>query len=187
MGENVPTPAESRAVAEDLVVEIVRAAGGEFANKTNLFKAFWLANREHAAIRLVPMTEWPVVRMPNGPGIDRFDELTESLQDSGRLTVVIEPVGSKERFVYRTDSSEKTSLTGEQIELVQGAVQRVQRLTASAVSDLSHDESLSWNERRNGDPLDPFLDSLDPQFVDATSRRLQHTAAESAGLFDQFD
>ena len=73
--------------AKQIIVEIVRQAGGVLDNKTNLFKAFYRAHLKFAESNPGFLSTWKIVRMPNGPGIHRFEVLLGELIADGYLEV----------------------------------------------------------------------------------------------------
>lgn len=52
-----------------------------------LFKAFYFAHLYYAKANVDYLTDWPIVRMPNGPGIDKFQPLLNELIHEGILKV----------------------------------------------------------------------------------------------------
>ena len=87
--------------AKKIIVELVRQAGGQFQNKTNLFKAFWKAHLAYAANQPGYLSTWPIVRMPNGPGIDDFDTLLSEMLADGWLTIDEVPIGNFRAMVFK--------------------------------------------------------------------------------------
>src|SRR5262249_11867399 len=75
----------ARTRAQDVILEILRSADGEWTGKARLFKAFYFAHLYYASERPGRLTDWPIVRMPQGPGIDRSEELFEELKEQGQL------------------------------------------------------------------------------------------------------
>src|SRR5437667_11993892 len=71
----------NRERAKRLILEILRQSEGGLG-KTQLFKAFWLAHLYYFKMAPGYLTDWPIVRMPNGPGIDRADRLILDLVQS---------------------------------------------------------------------------------------------------------
>jgi hypothetical protein len=56
--------------AKRVLVDLIRAAGGEWRRKTRLYKAYYLAHLFYAEAETGDLTNWPVVKMPYGPGIE---------------------------------------------------------------------------------------------------------------------
>src|SRR5579872_6868508 len=73
--------------ARDVILEILRNTDGEWNGKTKLFKAFYFAHLYYANERPGLLTDWPIARMPQGPGIDKGDALLAGLVRDGYLTV----------------------------------------------------------------------------------------------------
>ena len=48
--------------AKRVLVELIRAAGGEWTGKTRLYKAYYLAHLYYAETESGFLTNWPVVR-----------------------------------------------------------------------------------------------------------------------------
>ena len=65
--------------AKQVLVELIRAAGGEWTGKTRLYKAYYLAHFYYAETEPGYLTNWAVVKMPYGPGIECGDELLNEL------------------------------------------------------------------------------------------------------------
>lgn len=148
--------------AKKIIVEIVRQAGGQFQNKTNLFKAFWKAHLAYAANNPGYLSTWPIVRMPNGPGIEDFDSLLAELLADGWLTIDETQVGPYRAMVFKLGQScPPQSLATEVIEAIREGVQAVDGKSAAAVSDESHQQSRVWREATDGEELDIYLDLMD--------------------------
>src|SRR5437667_5852958 len=82
----------NRERAKRLILEILRQSEGGLG-KTQLFKAFWLAHLYYSKNARGYLTDWPIVRMPNGPGIDQGDSLLLQLIHSGDVVRTYEAVG----------------------------------------------------------------------------------------------
>jgi hypothetical protein len=148
--------------AKKIIVELVRQAGGQFQNKTNLFKAFWKAHLTYAANNAGYLSNWPIVRMPNGPGIDEFDSLLSEMLADGWLTIGETQVGPYRAMMFSLGQScPPPSLTPEAIEAIRAGVAAVDGKTATAVSDESHQKSRVWREAKDGEELDIYLDLMD--------------------------
>src|SRR5436309_2913255 len=88
----IPTKHPNKERAKRVILELLRQAGGEMG-KTKLFKAFWLAHLYYSKKAPGYLTDWPIVRMPKGPGIDRADQLILELIHSGQIEKNYEPKG----------------------------------------------------------------------------------------------
>ncbi len=147
--------------AKRIIIEIIRQAGGTLENKTNLFKAFYAAHRSFAESQPGYLSHYPIVRMPNGPGIHAATSLLEELVASGFLEIDTIPKGNFEAFCFRvTDTAPTGDLTDAEIEAIQSGVKFVDGLTAGDASERSHEVSRSWNQAEDGDELNIYIDSL---------------------------
>lgn len=84
---------KDRLLAKKIIVEIIRQAGGKWIGKTKLYKAFYFAHLYYFESAPDYLSDWPIVRMPNGPGIDSGDELLRELAATGVLTRDFVPEG----------------------------------------------------------------------------------------------
>jgi len=147
--------------AKKIIVELVRQAGGQFQNKTNLFKAFWKAHLAYAANSPGYLSTWPIVRMPNGPGIADFDYLLSEMLADGWLTIDETEVGNYRAIVFSLGpAAPPPSLPEAAIEAIQTGVKAVDGKSATAVSDESHRQSRVWREAKDGEELDIYLDLM---------------------------
>ncbi|MFN0055296.1 MAG: type II toxin-antitoxin system antitoxin SocA domain-containing protein [Planctomycetales bacterium] len=150
--------------AKQVIVEIVRQAGGAFDNKTNLFKAFWLSHVHAIRDTGKALSHWPIVRMPRGPGIDNFDSLLGELLSDSMIATETESIGQNEamrfRLTSRAQESDSIGISQAHRETIRSAAQAVMSMTASQASEWSHEKSRSWQSSRDGDELDIVLDSM---------------------------
>src|SRR5262245_32884077 len=82
MGDGTMATSE-RERAKEIIVEIIRRAGGRFRKKTNLFKAYYHAHLHFSKNNPGYLSSWPIVKMPQGPGIHDADLLIAELVDEG--------------------------------------------------------------------------------------------------------
>ena len=147
--------------AKKIIVELVRQAGGQFQNKTNLFKAFWKAHLAYAANSPGYLSTWPIVRMPNGPGIEDFDLLLSEMLLDGWLTIDETEVGPYRAMVFKLGPNcPPPTLPESAIEAIQDGIKAVDGKSATAVSDESHRQSRVWREAKDGEVLDIYLDLI---------------------------
>src|SRR5437588_9025156 len=76
-----------RTRAQDVILEILRHADGEWTGKAKLDKAFYFAHLYFANERPGLLTDWPIARMPQGPSIEKSHELFGELVREGYLTI----------------------------------------------------------------------------------------------------
>ena len=167
--------------AKQVIVELIRAAGGEWTGKTKLYKAFYLAHLFFAESEPGYLTNWPIVRMPNGPGVDSGDELLSELALCGVLARKGTKTGPYPTTTYRLmkkrPPGEKLSKAA--LAAISAAVEFVQTRNATELSDLTHEFSRFWNTARDGQTLNIYIDQIDEgefdereQALDALNRDL---------------
>jgi Protein of unknown function (DUF4065) len=170
-----------RAKAKRVIAAMVKHAGGTFTGKTRLFKAFYIAHLLYAEQQRGYLTNWPIVRMPHGPGIDGGDELIAELELSGILELHKVPEGPWSTTRYRLTGDERggDKLSSAETRAIKQAVEFVRKKTASELSELTHEHSRSWIGARDGQPLDIYIDMIpDDEFerrereIDAVHREL---------------
>jgi len=152
----------ARVAARDVILEILRDADGEWAGKTRLYKAFYFAHLYYANERPRMLTDWPIARMPQGPGIDKGDALLEGLVRDGFMTV--EPVHDGPYPEYRYRLTDK-GRAGDNIPddarcAIKEATIFCQDKTAAELSQITHERSRSWIQGKDGDILDVYLDTI---------------------------
>lgn len=162
--------------AKAIIVEIVRQAGGRFRNKTNLFKAFWRAHVSYAESHLTALSDWPIVRMPMGPGIDKFNILLGELLTEGILEAEQVQHADFTGFVFHLLPGAPASLAADEIAAVKAGVAAVDGKSASDVSDDSHDRSRAWQMAADGAELDVFLDAIPEAEYREREQRLRELA-----------
>lgn len=166
--------ANSREVAKAIILEIVRQSGGEFQNKTNLYKAFWRAHLSYARRNLGYLSNWPIVRMPQGPGIDACDHLLADMLANDWLKIGERQVGNCTAMVLALgDSAPASTLNERQVAAVRDGVAAVKHKSARFVSDESHKDSRVWNEGKDGQALDIYLDLIPDEERDEYSKGCQ--------------
>ena len=156
-----------------VILEIVRQSPGDAIETTvRLFKAFYFAHLYYATAESRYLTEWPIVRMPNGPGIDRFRELLDELVHAGVIDIEKIKVGPYDATKYHATGTplEGVTLTEAELVAIRKAVEFVNDKTGAQLSDITHEFSRSWNTSRDGDELNIYADLLaDEDFAAAQS------------------
>jgi hypothetical protein len=154
--------------AKRVLVELIRAAGGEWTGKTRLYKAYYLAHLFYAEAEPGYLTNWPVVKMPFGPGIECGDELLNELVLSGVLARNHTAVGPYTATAYRLTSKPLPghALSQPAVHAVEQAVSFVRGKGATELSDLTHEFSRSWNSAQEGQELNIYVDLIpDDEFA----------------------
>lgn len=151
-----------RAEAQDVILELLRAADGEWTGKLKLFKAFYFAHLYYANESPRLLTGWPIARLPQGPGIHRSDELFRKLVEGGLLEIESIHDGPYPELRYRL--TKKGREAGRPPEDARVAIEKATLFclpkTAAELSQLTHERSRSWLEGKDGDILDVCLDTI---------------------------
>jgi hypothetical protein len=160
--------------AKRVILELLLQAGGELG-RTRLSRAFWLAHLYYYKKASGYLTDWPIVRMPNGPGIDKAGELLGELRAAGNLTISHEPKGPFTEICCRlTDQRVEGELPEAAVSAVGEAVALVKLLTPEQLAGLSHDFSRSWNSKPDGVELDIYTDLIpDDQYEEGGNELAQ--------------
>jgi hypothetical protein len=153
----------SKERAKQIIIEIIRLHDGESPTKTSLFKAFYFAHLYYAKSATSYLSDWPIVRMPNGPGIDNADDLLGELVDEGVLDFRLARVGPYDAMKYSLKKSAvPADLSIEEIGAIKSAVDFVKGKSATELSTITHEYSRSWQMAQNGDELNIYID-LEPE------------------------
>ena len=131
--EDIARLEEFKGRAKQILLEIVRQApDGQFKGKLALFKAFYLAHLLYAEKSPGYLTEWPIVRMPNGPGIHAADQLLLELAGEGVLEVHSRPrltaTSPPEEYRWVRAEAEEAALPQAAVEAIREAVAFVRPL-----------------------------------------------------------
>lgn len=151
-----------RSKAQDVIIEIMRKAGGELTGKTRLYKAFYFAHLLYSQEFPELLTAWPIVRMPQGPGIDRGDELLGEMIGKGYLTTEMNHDNFYPEHRYRLTDAGRTpeELPHEVGDIVQRVTDFVKSKSAAELSQLTHEQSRSWIEAKDGEQLNVDIDMI---------------------------
>ena len=171
------SPEAQKDRAKRIIVELVRQAGGVFYNKTNLFKAFWRAHLAYSADHPGYLSAWPIVKMPQGPGIDRADQLIGEMLEEGWLTLTEQSMGQHTGLVFALgDTVPPCALDRQAVAAIREGVAAVDGKRASTVSDESHRDSRAWNQAEMGKELDVYIDLVPDDELQARDESLERLA-----------
>jgi len=178
-------PNSDREQAKQVILEIVRRCGGEFEGKTKLYKTFYLAHLYYAGEAPGYLTEWPIVRMPHGPGIDCGDALLHELVTEGALSAEPHRIGPYISTKYRVVQGFDSGQTFDEVALqsIQSAIDFALTRSASQLSELTHEQSRSWNSTPDGSILNIYLDLIPDEEYDERRGQLQTLRDEIAAAF----
>ena len=147
--------------AKRVIVELVRQAGGQIQNKTNLFLAFWKAHLHYAANSPGYLSNWRIVRTPNGPAIGDFDYLLSEMLHDKWLTIDEVQLGDRRAMVFSLGSNcPPPALPKDAVEAVREGIRAVGDRSNSAMSDESYRQSRVWRETKDGEEMEIYLDLI---------------------------
>lgn len=163
--------------AARVVFEIIRQSpGDEIVGKTRVFKAFYFAHLFYARANQGFLTDWPIVKMPHGPGIDRFDLIVRRLAESGAIVTDATIVGPYPSTRYRAVRPlDETVPDRAAAEAVREAVEYVDGKSGVVLSEITHEHSRAWNQAELGEEMSVYLDLLDDD--EESAARAAHEAA----------
>ncbi|QYK49191.1 MAG: DUF4065 domain-containing protein [Phycisphaeraceae bacterium] len=143
--------------AKRLIAAIIQTAGGSYNGRVRLYKVFYDAHLFYWKRHGRYLTSHPIVRMPNGPGIDQGEQIIRSMIAENTLKASQHPVGpyTEDVYVYCGDSIE---LDPNEVEAITSALNWVGDKTGVAISKESHDRSRTWRETPDGRELHIYLD-----------------------------
>lgn len=169
-----PNPMDSLEAAKRLVAAIVYVAGGEFVGKTKLVKAYYAAHLFHHDREDGLLSKrHRVVHMTHGPAIDDQNEIFRQLRREGILEYS-EGVAALYPVRYRLREGYDPGLSDAERRSLEAAVAWVRGLSATDLSEQTHLSSRSWQETREGDFQDIYLDLIE----EAEEARIAKAQAE---------
>ena len=174
---------QSKSRAKRIIVEIVRQGGPTFGGYTRLYKAFYFAHLYYFQENVGLLSDWPIVHMPKGPGIEAGRELIDELISAGQIikeTVYDGPFRSAQ---FRVVGNPKTDLDEKEIASIRGAVDLVKTRSATELSELLHDFSRAWIGAQSGQPLNIYIDLIEDGKYDDDMERMRTLRDEVAAVF----
>lgn len=150
----------NRAAAKGLILEILAAAGGKLTGKVRLHKAFYIAHLYYWRDHKGALTDYPVVRLPFGPGIEDAPALVNELQDEGAIEITTRSSGLYHETVFSLLADLKVDRKSARFAAIKQAASYVKKRSAVQLSEETHVFSRTWQEAGNGDELNIYLDLL---------------------------
>jgi len=157
----------AREAAKDVICEIIVASHRRLEGKTRLFKAFYYAHLYHWLYGKGTLTDYPIVRLPQGPGIDQAEQLLSELQQEGRIRVTHKLRGPYPEHVYECDANIEMEPNSARTRAINEAVQMIEAKTAAQISEEVHEFSRSWQEAKDGEELNIYVDLVDDEDAQA--------------------
>lgn len=154
-----------------------------------LYKAFYFAHLVHMKEHGAELTGWRVAKMPQGPGVDRGQELIDELVRRGVIRVQEKSVGP---YTGRAcEIADKKALkhllallNDREQATVRTACGLVRDSSAKRLSDLTHQYSRAWNAAKMGGELPIYADLLlDDEQSDELRKRLERAAEDVGAIF----
>lgn len=179
---------EKKHQARAVIAALVNAAPDGSLSRTQIYKGFYFAHLMHMQRFGAELSEWPVVRMPHGPGIDRGSDLLDELVQDEVLCCNKTPNGPfvEHRFSVKDMTkadAEIGRLSGIQKLSIKGAARTAGEASAGELSALTHDRSTSWNETLSGATLPIYVDLIEPEEVEDVRDALRHAAEDVRAVF----
>jgi len=170
-------PDKDRAIR--IIAEIIRQAGGELTGTARLYKAFYFAHLYYAESAPGYLSDWPIVKMPNGPGIESGSQLIAQMKDAGILSTDHVQVGPFQAMRFRLTGKEPIGdpLPGDAVQAIQQAVQLVQDKAAAELSEVIREFSRSWHLAKDGEELDIYIDLIPDDEYASRDRSLEKMKA----------
>jgi hypothetical protein len=151
-----------RTTAKEVILQILRDKGGQWAGKTKLFKTFYFAHLFYATDNPGILTTWPIARLPEGPGIDQSQKLFTELVQEGFLTIELFRDGPYPEYYYKLTQkgrdAQPPSVDAQRA--IHQATDFCYPKTAAELSQLTHDKSRCWKHGKDGDILDIYIDLI---------------------------
>lgn len=178
----------ARTDAQHVVLELIRTAGGTWDGKVKLSKAFYFAHLYYAPAAPGILTAWPIVRTPQGPGMQNGAVLLNGLVKNGYLTVQTIREGPYPDYRYQltAKAAGESPLPDDARAAIQAAVDFVAPRTAAELSQLTNERSRSWREAKDGDVLDIYIDLIADDEYEAGAEQLAELDQQlTAALLDR--
>lgn len=169
-----------------VIVEIIRKAEREFTGKTRLFKVFYFAHLYYYVQNPDVLTDWPIARMPQGPGIHNSIRLLAPLVHDGFLEIDAIHDGPYPEYRYRLTpkADDFGPLSDDANAAIQKAVDFVKGFKSTPeLSAFTHEYSRSWQETDNGDILNIYLDVIPDDDYNRRKEELGQLEQRLGGIF----
>lgn len=146
--------------AKEVLLEIVRnSLANTMRGKVRFYKTFYYAHLYYAKEGFGVLSDWPIVRMPMGPGVHDFDLLIKELEKEGTITVGSYDTGPHTGIMFQAEDGEST-LDENCQKAIRDAVTFTFGRSSTELSDITHEYSLSWNETPDGEELNIYRDVI---------------------------
>jgi len=170
--------------AKRILCAIIQEEGGKLDGKVRLYKAFYWAHLSYFQKFSGVLSEYPMARMPQGPGIDHGEDLIFELQAEGLISVEETPIaGRNPEMSFRLTAGFKVNATDEEMEAIRDGVAKIRGKTGTQVSAETHECSRVWNRKRDGQILNIYEDLLTEDEYECAKNADQEVKAVLDGIF----
>jgi len=158
---------KARAILLALVECLNRA--GKKPGRTTLYKGFYLAHLLHAQHHSAVLSDWPIVKLDHGPGVDDGKRILETLAHEGVLTERRVPKKLRTGYEYELVRGAPAdaylgALTADEVRTIHDACDSVKDKDEDELDTWAHQVSPAWNAARGiGDELPIYADLLDDE------------------------
>jgi hypothetical protein len=150
----------SREQAKRVILQIVAIAGGRLEGVARLNKAFYAAHIIFWRDRQGLLTDYPVVKLPNGPGIDQFAGLIYELVEVGDLEKIEEAKGPYTQSTLVLKVPVEIDPNAPEFEPISEAVRWVNSMSTAQLSVVTHEQPSYQGQPRMGYEQAIYLDAL---------------------------
>lgn len=169
--------------AKLIIRAILHEAGGTLDLRTSLYKAFYAAHLYYFAETPGVLSNWPVVRMPEGPGIDDGQTLIAQMVREN-LIAEYDSYSPYHEYSYKLlKPLGPDEISRDERAAITKAVAYVKGKTARSLSRELHEKSYSWKNAKDGEVLNIYLDLLDEEERAAEFALAKRTAEEVSRAF----
>ena len=174
--------------AARVLLEIIRQSQGDkIVGKTRLVKAFHLAHLYYAHGSVDYLTDWPIVKMPHGPGIDDFDLVISELANAGAVTVEHIRVGPYPAEAYQATAKTylNEALSGDEVTAIRDAAEFIADKSGAQLSDITHEYSRTWNNADLGQEMPIYLDLLSESDYESAIEKSKALEDQISGVWEE--
>jgi len=172
--------------AKKVILEILRVSDGEWLGKVKLHKAFYFAHLYYANEHPGFLTDWPIAKLPHGPGIHEEEALIRGMMDEGLLEIELVHEGPYPEYRYRLTEKGRQEGSGipddARLAIEQAALYCKDR-TAAELSFLTHQRSRSWKEGEMGEILNIYIDTIPDEEYQRRQQKLRGLSKNLADIF----
>lgn len=169
------TPRPNLDEAKNIVLGILEEAGGTLIGASRLNKAFWLAHLIYWQEHEGRLSSHPIVKLPDGPGIEWREEILRQLTDEGRIQrSTFKKRGEKYQLI-----GDGPTLSDSERQAIGKALKVLGARGYKGLSEWSHRQS--WKAAELGEQQDYYLDLL----TDDQVEQIRSSYSETKRVFEQ--